>query len=65
MVVVPMPDDPATHATMLYAVLHAIDKRSLDWIIVDEPPAGDDWQAIHDRLTRAATPDEAPVDDDA
>jgi L-threonylcarbamoyladenylate synthase len=64
-VVVPMPDDPATHATMLYAVLHAIDKRSLDWIIVDEPPAGDDWQAIHDRLTRAATPDEAPVDDDA
>ena len=64
-VVVPMPDDPATHATMLYAVLHAIDKRSLDWIIVDEPPAGDDWQAIHDRLTRAATPDETPVDDDA
>ena len=64
-VVVPMPDDPVTHAAMLYAVLHAIDKRSLDWIIVDEPPAGDDWQAIHDRLTRAATPDEAPVDDDA
>ena len=64
-VVVPMPDDPVTHAAMLYAVLHAIDKRSLDWIIVDEPPAGDDWQAIHDRLTRAASPDEAPTDDDA
>jgi hypothetical protein len=53
-VVVPMPDDPAAHGALLYAVLHAVDKRSLDWIIVDEPPAGDAWQAIHDRLTRAA-----------
>lgn len=53
-VVVPMPEDPAAHATMLYAVLHAIDKRSLDVIVVDEPPSGDAWRAIHDRLTRAA-----------
>ena len=60
-----MPDDPVTHATMLYAVLHAIDKRSLDRIIVDEPPAGDDWQAIHDRLTRAASRDKSAADDDA
>ena len=64
-VVVPMPDDPATHASMLYAVLHAVDKRSLDWIIVDEPPARDDWQAIHDRLTRAAAPDEGQADDES
>ena len=62
-VVVPMPDDPLHHAAMLYAVLHAVDKRSLDWIIVDQPPAGDAWQAIHDRLVRAAAPGDAPPDD--
>jgi len=47
---------------MLYAVLHAVDKRSLDWIIVDEPPPGDAWQAIHDRLARAAAPDDGASD---
>jgi L-threonylcarbamoyladenylate synthase len=53
-VVVPMPEDPTAHAAMLYAVLHAIDKRSLDTIVVDAPPDTDAWGAIRDRLARAA-----------
>jgi L-threonylcarbamoyladenylate synthase len=63
-VVVPMPDEPAAHAAILYAVLHAVDKRSLDAIIVDEPPAGDAWRAIHDRLARAAAAVEPDAADD-
>jgi L-threonylcarbamoyladenylate synthase len=55
LLVVPMPADPDTFAAQLYAALHALDKRELAAIIVDEPPAGDAWRAVHDRLTRAAT----------
>lgn len=56
LVVVPMPADPATFAACLYATLHALDQRGLDAIICDRPPAGEPWRAIHDRLSRAATP---------
>ncbi|RLS31092.1 MAG: threonylcarbamoyl-AMP synthase [Planctomycetota bacterium] len=56
-VVVPMPDDPIRFAALLYAVLHAVDKRSLDAIVVDEPPATEPWRAIRDRLARACAAD--------
>jgi len=55
LVIVPMPDDPRGFAAALYAALHALDRRELDRIVVDAPPAGDDWHAIRDRLTRAAS----------
>jgi len=51
--VVPMPADPAAFATSLYATLHAIDRRSLDLIIIDAPPDTDAWRAVTDRLRRA------------
>ncbi len=54
LVVVPMPSDPAAFATSLYATLHAIDRRSLDAIIVDAPPDTEPWRAVSDRLSRAA-----------
>jgi len=54
-VVVPMPADPATFAASLYATLHAVDRRSLDAIVVDTPPDTDAWRAVADRLRRAAT----------
>ena len=54
-VIVPMPTDPATFAASLYATLHAVDRRSLDAIIIDTPPDTDDWRAVADRLRRAAT----------
>ncbi len=54
LVIVPMPDDPHGFAAALYAALHALDRRDLDRIVVDEPPAGEEWQAINDRLRRAS-----------
>jgi len=53
-VVVPMPDDPAAFAACLYATLHAVDRRGLDRVVVDSPPAEDRWRAVADRLARAA-----------
>lgn len=55
LVIVPMPAEPAAYAAMLYAALHALDKRELAMIVVDTPPDTDAWRAIRDRLTRAAT----------
>jgi len=55
LLVIPMPAAPDTFAGQLYATLHALDKRELAAIVVDEPPTGDAWQAVRDRLTRAAT----------
>jgi L-threonylcarbamoyladenylate synthase len=63
MIVVPMPAEPAAYAALLYAVLHAIDKRGLDRIVVEAPPTSAAWVAVHDRLSRAATPAETANDD--
>jgi len=54
LLVVPMPADPAAFAASLYAMLHAVDRRGLDAIIVDTPPDTDAWRAVADRLRRAA-----------
>jgi L-threonylcarbamoyladenylate synthase len=51
-----MPEDFAGYAAQLYAALHHLDKEALDRIVVDLPPATDEWLAIHDRLRRAAYP---------
>lgn len=53
--VVVMPDDAAGYAARLYAVLHELDGRGLDRIVVDLPPATDAWLAVYDRLRRAAS----------
>jgi L-threonylcarbamoyladenylate synthase len=54
-VVVPAPVDPDGFARMLYATLHALDRRGLDRLVVDRPPESEEWRAVHDRLRRAAT----------
>ena len=51
---VTMPDDPAAYATALYATLHELDRKGLDWIAVEMPPPGAEWAGIRDRLERAA-----------
>ncbi len=51
---VAMPANAAAYAHALYATLHALDGEGLDWIGLDLPPDESDWQALRDRMTRAA-----------
>ena len=52
--IIEMPNDPTAYAARLYAALHELDEAGVDWILVDMPPSGDSWMAVHDRLRRAA-----------
>ena len=49
-----MPEDPQAYAARLYGVLHELDAEHRPWIAVELPPDDPDWEAIHDRLRRAA-----------
>lgn len=51
-----MPAEAAAYAAALYHVLHELDALAVERIVVTLPPAGAEWQAIHDRLARAAAP---------
>lgn len=51
---VAMPGDPRQYAAVLYDTLHELDREGLDWIAAEPPPALPQWDAIRDRLTRAA-----------
>jgi L-threonylcarbamoyladenylate synthase len=46
--------DAAAYAHDLYAVLHDLETRDVSRILVEEPPLEPRWQAIRDRLQRAA-----------
>ena len=50
----PLPKDPSECAARLYGMLHELDAQGWDWIAVEPPPSGPEWQAIRDRLRRAA-----------
>lgn len=41
------------YAQSLYAHLHRLDTSGADRLIIAEPPAGPQWEAVHDRLRRA------------
>ncbi len=51
--VVVMGGDPNAYAQNLYGVLRDLDRRGVDTILVERPPQGERWRAIHDRLSRA------------
>jgi L-threonylcarbamoyladenylate synthase len=51
---VAMPSRPKEYAAKLYSVLHEVDGEGWDWIAVESPPDGAAWEAILDRLKRAA-----------
>jgi L-threonylcarbamoyladenylate synthase len=49
-----MADDPQTVAHELFAVLRDFDAGGARLIWVEQPPASAEWEAVHDRLRRAA-----------
>jgi len=51
-----IPHDPEAFARALYAELHRCDEAGAQWIIVEAVPCEHGWEAIADRLRRAATP---------
>lgn len=46
--------DAASYAHNLYAALRQLDHAAADLILVETPPPAAEWQAVQDRLTRAA-----------
>jgi L-threonylcarbamoyladenylate synthase len=49
-----LPMEPVAYAARLYDVLHELDLARLDAIVVELPPATDEWLAVRDRLRRGA-----------
>lgn len=49
----PAPTDPVPYAQQLYDTLRRLDQMAWPRILVERPPAGPEWEAIHDRLRRA------------
>ncbi|MDY7575977.1 L-threonylcarbamoyladenylate synthase [Actimicrobium sp. CCI2.3] len=49
-----LPSSPAGYAHGLYAGLRVLDAASADVILIEAPPHSADWQAVNDRLRRAA-----------
>ena len=66
-----LPDEPEAYGRGLYEALRALDAAGPPEVVVERPPRGPGWEAVHDRLTRAAGPRPAvarpavarPVDD--
>jgi L-threonylcarbamoyladenylate synthase len=50
----PLPNEPTAYARRLYAVLHELEQAGVAAIVVQRPPLGLAWSAVHDRLQRAA-----------
>ncbi len=50
-----MPSDPEGYAREFYAALHAVDDAGCTTVFVEEPPDGEEWGAVRDRLNRAST----------
>jgi len=48
------PTDPVVYASRLYAMLRELDAGAYDCIVIEQPPQTAAWQAVNDRLGRAA-----------
>jgi len=55
LVVVVMPGEVAAYSALLYAKLHELDAFGVTRIVVEALPHGEEWMAVRDRLSRAAT----------
>jgi L-threonylcarbamoyladenylate synthase len=49
-----IPHDAEAFARAIYAELHQCDEAGAEWIIIETLPETEEWQAITDRLKRAA-----------
>lgn len=49
------PTDPQVYARMLYDGLRRLDRLGVDRLLIEKVPAGEPWDAVRDRLARAAT----------
>lgn len=49
-----LPADAVGYAAGLYAALHDLDAAGVETVVVEPPPDGDEWRAVHDRLRRGA-----------
>jgi len=49
-----MPREPAAYAQKLYAALRELDGTGCAMLLIESPPAVPEWQAVLDRLRRAA-----------
>jgi len=49
-----VPTDPARYAQTLYALLRDLDQQGYDRIWLQAPPIGSEWDAVNDRIRRAA-----------
>lgn len=48
-----VPSDSASFASKLYRTLRDLDQQGWDLILLPEPPAGEEWDGVRDRLQRA------------
>jgi L-threonylcarbamoyladenylate synthase len=46
-------DEPAAYGQRLYAALRELDGGGFDRLLIETPPPGEAWRAVHDRLRRA------------
>ncbi len=49
------PSAAEDYAHNLYANLRRLDAAQVDWILIELPPGGEAWEAVRDRLRRAAS----------
>lgn len=49
-----LPETPAAYARQLYAALHAVEEAGATHAVLEAVPAGAGWEAVADRLGRAA-----------
>lgn len=49
------PADPQAYGRILYDTLRRLDRLGVDRLLVETVPAGEAWDAVRDRLARAAT----------
>jgi L-threonylcarbamoyladenylate synthase len=51
-----LPADPEGYAAALYEALHAVEDADAVALVVEAPPSSAGWEAVRDRLQRAAAP---------